>query len=81
MDADKQDGDLPEGGAGDYLVWYEATRYAKEQDRDLLIVTRDQKQDWWWRQQADFIGPRPELTLEYHRLTGRRPLTGSRSEG
>jgi hypothetical protein len=72
MDADKQDGDLPEGGAGDYLVWYEATRYAKEQDRDLLIVTRDQKQDWWWRQQTDFIGPRPELTLEYHRLTGRR---------
>jgi PIN like domain len=72
MDADKQDGDLPEGGAGDYLVWYEATRYAKEQDQDLLIVTRDQKQDWWWRQQTDFIGPRPELTLEYHRLTGRR---------
>jgi hypothetical protein len=72
MDAGKQDADLPEGGAGDYLVWYEATRYAKEQDRDLLIVTRDQKQDWWWRQQTDFIGPRPELTLEYHRLTGRR---------
>jgi PIN like domain len=72
MDADKQDGDLPERGAGDYLVWYEATRYAKEQDRDLLIVTRDQKQDWWWRQQTDFIGPRPELTLEFHRLTGRR---------
>jgi len=72
MDADKQDRDLSEGGAGDYLVWYEATRYAKEQDRDLLIVTRDQKQDWWWRQQTNFIGPRPELTLEYHQLTGRR---------
>jgi hypothetical protein len=72
MDADKQDGDLPEGAAGDYLVWYEATRYAKEKDQDLLIVTRDQKQDWWWRQQTDFIGPHPELTLEYHRLTGRR---------
>jgi hypothetical protein len=41
MDADKQDGDLPGGGAGDYLVWYEAARYAKEQDRDLLIMTRD----------------------------------------
>lgn len=72
MDADKQEGDLPEGGAGDYLVWYQATRYAKEQDRDLLIVTRDQKQDWWWRQKAAFIGPRPELTLEYHQLSGRR---------
>ncbi len=72
MDADKQDNDLPEGGAGDYLVWYQATRYAKEQARDLLIVTRDQKEDWWWRQQSDFIGPRPELTQEYHELTGRR---------
>ena len=72
LDADKQDSDLPEGGAGDYLVWYQATRYAKEQARDLLIVTRDQKEDWWWRQQSDFIGPRPELTLEYHQLTGRR---------
>jgi hypothetical protein len=72
MDADKQDSDLPEGGAGDYLVWYQATRYAKEQDRDLLIVTRDQKEDWWWRQQSEFIGPCPELTLEYHKLSGRR---------
>ena len=72
LDAGKKDGDLPEGGAGDYLVWYQATRYAKEQDRDLLIVTRDQKEDWWWRQQSEFIGPRAELTLEYHQLTGRR---------
>ena len=55
LDAGKKDGDLPEGGAGDYLVWYQATRYAKEQDRDLLIVTRDQKEDWWWRQQSEFI--------------------------
>ena len=72
MDANKQDGDLPEGGVGDYLIWYEATRYAKEQGQDLLIVTRDQKEDWWWRQKTDFIGPRPELTLEYHQLTGHR---------
>lgn len=71
-DADKQDSDSSEGGAGDYLVWYQATRYAKEQTRDLLIVTRDEKEDWWWRQQSDFIGPRPELTLEYHKLVGRR---------
>ena len=45
MDADKQGGDLPEGGAGDYLLWYEATRYAQKQRRDLLIVTNDQKPD------------------------------------
>lgn len=72
VDAEKQEGDLPEGGAGDYLVWYQATRYAKERELDLLIVTRDQKEDWWWRQQSKLIGPRPELSSEYHKLTGRR---------
>jgi len=70
LDAGKGDSDLPEGGAGDYLVWYQATRYAHEQDRDLLIVTRDEKEDWWWRQHSEFIGPRPELVLEYQALSG-----------
>lgn len=71
-DAGKEEGESPEGGAGDYLVWYQATRYAQTRDRDLLLVTADEKDDWWWRQQEAFVGPRPELTLEYHRLTGRR---------
>lgn len=71
-DADKEETDTPDGGAGDYLVWYQATRYAKEQGRDLILVTRDEKEDWWWRQQSEFIGPRPELVLEYHQLSGRR---------
>lgn len=71
-DADKEEGDSPEGGAGDYLVWYQATRYAHDLDRDLLLVTADEKEDWWWRQQARFLGPRPELVLEYQRLSGRR---------
>lgn len=31
-------------------------------------------EDWSWRQQAAFLGPRPELVLEYHRLSGRRPF-------
>src|SRR5262249_15178264 len=71
-DVDKESGDAPEGGAGDYLVWYQATRYAQAQGRDLVIVTRDEKEDWWWRQQSEFIGPRPEVTREYYELSGRR---------
>lgn len=71
-DADKEGGDSPEGGTGDYLVWYQATRHAHALGKDLLLVTADEKEDWWWRQQARFLGPRPELVLEYHRLSGRR---------
>jgi predicted nucleic acid-binding protein len=71
-DAAKQEGDAPEGAAGDYLVWYQATRLAAERGCDLIIVTADEKDDWWWRQQAALLGPRPELSLEYHKLSGRR---------
>lgn len=71
-DAAKQVGDTPEGAAGDYLVWYQATKHAAEQGCDLIIVTADEKEDWWWRQQAALLGPRPELTLEYHKLSGHR---------
>lgn len=71
-DAAKQESDVPEGAAGDYLVWYQATRHAAEQGCDLIIVTADEKEDWWWRRQAALVGPRPELTLEYHKFSGRR---------
>jgi hypothetical protein len=71
-DAAKQDGDTPEGAAGDYLVWHQATRHAARRNLDLIIVTADEKEDWWWRQQARLLGPRPELALEYHKLTGRK---------
>jgi predicted nucleic acid-binding protein len=71
-DAAKEDSDPPEGGAGDYLVWYQATRHAASAGSDLVIVTADEKEDWWWRQRAVFVGPRPELTLEFHELCGRR---------
>jgi len=71
-DLAKADSDLPEGAAGDYLVWFQATREAATRDLDLVIVTSDEKDDWWWRQRSLFLGPRPELSAEYAQLTGRR---------
>jgi hypothetical protein len=44
-DAEKRASESPDGAAGDYLIWYEATKYAKEQDLDLIIVTRDEKDE------------------------------------
>lgn len=73
-DAEKQENDLPEGGAGDYLVWYQATRHGMQQVRDLIIVTRDEKEDWWWRHRSVVIGPRHEMTKEFFDLSGGRQL-------
>ncbi len=71
-DAEKDDSAVPEGPAGDYLLWYQAVSSAKERDSDLLIVTGDEKEDWWWRQRGVCLGPRPELALEFRRETGHR---------
>jgi hypothetical protein len=72
LDADKADSELPEGPAGDYLVWYQACRAAKERNLDLVVVTGDEKDDWWWRHRGDFLGPRPELVTELLRQTSHR---------
>lgn len=62
LDSDKAD--LPEGPAGDYLVWRQAIDEVSRRGGDLLMVTGDEKEDWWWRHRSEFIGPRQELVAE-----------------
>ena len=78
LDADKDD-DVGEGAAGDFLVYRQASLEAVRRGMDLVIITRDEKEDWWWRHRSSFIGPRPEMTKEFfddsggHRLFLLRP--------
>jgi hypothetical protein len=39
LDAEKVDSDLPEGAAGDYLVWVQATDEGTRRHLDVLLVT------------------------------------------
>ncbi len=71
-DADKIESELPERAAGDYLVWQSAIVEAARRDLDLLLVTADEKEDWWLRHRDQFLGPRIELVAEFRRLCGRR---------
>ncbi|WP_164704376.1 PIN-like domain-containing protein [Blastococcus litoris] len=63
---------LPEGVAGDYLVWLQSIAEAKQRSLDLLLVTADEKEDWYWRSWDTVIGPRTELTKEFFDATGKR---------
>lgn len=72
LDAPKAGSTLPEGGTGDYLLWRQAVEEAVARDSDLVIVTADQKADWWWRYGDDLIGPRSELVAEFAAAAGRR---------
>ncbi|MFG1661246.1 PIN-like domain-containing protein [Micromonospora chersina] len=55
---------------GDYLVWIQALREPAARSTPLLIVTRDVKEDWFWRVGGKTIGPRPELAEECRRGSG-----------
>jgi hypothetical protein len=72
LDADKADSRLPEGPAGDYLVWVQLMAEGRRRQCDVVLVTGDEKEDWWWRHRSNFLGPRPELVAEYLTESGRR---------
>src|SRR6266536_894100 len=42
LDAEKADSDLPEGAAGDYLVWRQAIEEASPRDLDLVLVRSEE---------------------------------------
>lgn len=73
LDADKGD-EHSEGPAGDFLVYWQACEEAKKRQLDLVIVTGDEKEDWWWRHRSVVIGPRHEMTKEFFDLSGGRQL-------
>jgi hypothetical protein len=60
----KDSGKGPLLSAGDYLVWLQIIRHAKIEQRDVLFVTGDTKEDWWRKVRGELRGPLPELVEE-----------------
>lgn len=67
-DADKVDSGAADGAAGDYLVWIQSVREAQARKLPLVVVTGDEKDDWWWKHRTTFLGPRAELVDEFREL-------------
>ncbi len=59
--SDKDKGETPEG---DYLVWSQILDEAEKSDKNVLLITRDQKPDWWRKSGSNILGPRGELVRE-----------------
>jgi hypothetical protein len=49
---------------GDYLIWYQTLMEAKHRGVNVLFVTGDVKDDWWWKEHGEARGPLPELVHE-----------------
>ena len=49
---------------GDLILWNQIIDHAIEQNKSILLITDDQKEDWWWINKGKTISPRPELIQE-----------------
>jgi hypothetical protein len=55
---------------GDLIMWFETIETAKRTEKPVLLVTDDQKEDWWQRTGGKASEPHPELANEMHRKAG-----------
>lgn len=51
-------------GFGDLIIWFEIINHAKKRKNNIIFVTDDGKEDWWYQYSGKTIGPRPELIKE-----------------
>lgn len=49
---------------GDYLLWRQTIDEAKRSGRPVVLVTDDRKEDWWWIEEGETLGPRRQLVVE-----------------
>lgn len=54
---------------GDLIWWKQAIDYARDNKRDLVIITDDKKEDWWYKVSGKIRSPRVELIREFDKET------------
>jgi len=72
-DHKKKTSDVDDNNAyGDFFTWCQIIDYAKLQSSNIILVTNDQKEDWWQIAHGETIGPRVELRKEFVESTGKQ---------
>ncbi|MCE0742241.1 PIN-like domain-containing protein [Bacillus sp. G16] len=56
---------------GDYILWKQIIDFAKEKQTNIIFITDDEKDDWWYKSKGKTIGPRSELLNEFNFITGK----------
>ena len=71
-DSKKESSADPYRKYGDLLVWKQAIDYSKINNKSIIFITDDKKEDWWLEQSGRTIGPRPELIEEFCHETNQK---------
>lgn len=54
----------------DYIIWSMILNYSKLNNKPIIFVTDDRKEDWWQEYKGRTIGPRFELINEFYINSG-----------
>jgi hypothetical protein len=55
---------------GDLIIWKDLIDKAKADQKPVVFISDDVKEDWWHVHRGQKLGPRPELLEEFRTLTG-----------
>ncbi|MDP1841780.1 MAG: PIN domain-containing protein [Sediminibacterium sp.] len=69
-----KDSKKPDDGIGDLLIWQTILEIAKAKNKDLIFVTNDQKNDWFYKQDKIGLYPKYELFDEFRRFTNGKSI-------
>lgn len=55
---------------GDLVLWLQVIEYAKKEHEPIILVTGENKEDWWQKEKGKIVSPRPQLINEIHDEAG-----------
>jgi len=61
-------------GVGDLIIWKTILEVAKTRNRDIVFVSGDEKNDWFYRSDSQSLYPRFELITEFKNHTDDKTL-------
>ncbi|MEH7809961.1 PIN-like domain-containing protein, partial [Bacillus safensis] len=53
---------------GDLILWKQLLDFAVRNDTNIIFLTDEQKEDWWYKLKNKIIGPKVELLNEFTSL-------------
>ena len=68
----KTKGEKDNNAFGDLIVWKEILDFSAKNEKDIIYVTNDKKEDWWYSVKGKTVGPRIELKKEFGQETSRK---------
>lgn len=71
----KTDQNKPDGGIGDLIIWQTTLEIGKEKNSNIVFVTNEEQNDWFYRHQGTAISPKYELLDEFRRFTNGKSIS------